>query len=73
MWSSQLRYFLKCSLNLLLREQPLLPVLDVFGADWVRLYFKRSSVPAAEDNRRSCVLQLNIEGFTANKITISSS
>ena len=38
MWSSQLRYFLKCSLNLLLREQPLLPVLDVFGGGWVGIH-----------------------------------
>jgi len=27
--------FLKCQPNLSLREQPLLPMLDVFGADWV--------------------------------------
>ena len=28
--------FLKCQPNLSLREQPLLPVLDVFSVDWVR-------------------------------------
>jgi len=34
-WSSLLQHFLQCLPNLSLREEPLLPVLDVFGAGWV--------------------------------------
>ena len=37
------------------------PVLDVFDPNWV---------PAAEDDRRSSILQMNTEGLTANKISV---
>jgi len=37
MWPSPLQHFLKCLLNLLVQEQPLLPVLDVFSVGWVRI------------------------------------
>ena len=45
-WSSLLRHFLKCLLNLLTWEQSLLPVLDVFGMGWV---IKRPSQGAAAE------------------------
>jgi len=37
-WPSRLLHYLICIPNQLLREQPLLPMLDVFSADWIRLF-----------------------------------
>jgi len=37
-WPSRLWHFFKCLLNLSLQEQPLLPVLDVFNADWAHVF-----------------------------------
>jgi len=34
-WLSPLRHFLKCLLNLSLREQPPLPALDMLNLGWV--------------------------------------
>ena len=34
-WPSSFRHLLKCLQNLSLRDQPLLTVLDMLGADWV--------------------------------------
>jgi len=38
MWPSPLRHLFKCLLNLSLREQPLLPVLDVFSVGSVGIH-----------------------------------
>jgi len=54
-----------------LREQPLLPALDVFGMGWV---IKRLSQGAAAEKlpktQRPNILQLNTEGLTADKISV---
>jgi len=65
--------FPKCLLNLSTRQQPLLPVLHVFGAGWVGIHpFWRHdrSIPAAEGESRPSILQLNTEGLTASTISV---
>ena len=61
-------------LNLSFREQPMLPVLDVFtcsawaGSEYALL--KARQQKCAEDDLRHIILQLNTKGFTASKITV---
>jgi len=71
MWPSLLQHSLKCQLNLSLREQPLLPVLDVFKLGRETPCSRRGSRDAAEDDPRHSILQLNTEGLTANKISVT--
>jgi len=69
MWPSLLRNLLKCSPNLLFREQPLLPVLDVTSMGWARTHPSQGSTNAAEEDPW-LILQLNTEGLTASKISV---
>jgi len=71
-WPSVLRHCLKCQPYLSLREQPPLLVLDVFSAGWVG---KRLAQGAAAEMLPKMIsdlanLQLNIEGFTGNSISV---
>jgi len=64
-WPSLYDICHKCQLNLSLREQALLPALDVFGVGWVI-----NPVFQSEDDPRSNILKLNTEGLTAKKIYV---
>ena len=67
-WFSCTTFATKCQPNLSIREQPLLPSLDVFGMGWV---MKRpSQSAAAEMLPRPNILQLNTKGLTGRTISV---
>ena len=70
-WPSLSWHSLKCLLTLLLQEQPLLPMLDVFSVGWVEIRPSRhGSRNAVEDDPWLSIIQLNTQELTANKISI---
>jgi len=54
-WPSLFRHSLKCLLNLSLREQPLLPMLDVFNVGWVRKEYALLKERATTATHAGCV------------------
>ena len=70
--ASPLQHSLECLLNLSLREQLLLPVLDMFSMGWVGIC-SYGVTAVAEVDLRPSILQLNAEGLTASKSPLSSS
>ena len=67
-----LRHFLKCLLNLSLREQTLLPVVVTYSARCIGKppCSRRGSISAPKDDASRSILLLNTKGLTANKISV---